>query len=1187
MILHFIFRIIYFPNLIDMIRLLILFLLLNGLDSMAQKIQNLELVIPTGHTKTVNTTTFSPDGQYILTGGGKDRTAKLWEAKSGRMVYTLGGHQYGVWKALFSPDGQYILTASILEMKLWKAETGQLIDSFKLDVSKQQLRLFIEKFYFDGYQLHTYDDGGLHLTWGLHPFRAVYQAVDNISFSHQDSLLFPKNRTLPMTSIISDNKNSILYDVRQKHGIERSLQSPNKKYLMIATKDSLIQVWRLVDKKLFETIRLKGVAHSIRFSSEGKYALMMGLGASVMPFLLDTDNWQRSYLNYYHNLGWSQFSEDEQFLLIPSHQQVIMYNIETQEIYKTFNLKSSYAHTGIISPDNKYVLITSNNHEITVWSIETGNHLYTLGGHLAALEGAKASPNGDYLVTWVIPYMQQRYKNTKVWNIKTGTIKYSFPNLSMLKPQFSPNGQFLIVSDSLRAVKLLDLETGQKVMSFNKKEERLESAFFSKNGEYIIGSHEEGIKFWKTKANPWSLPTNQKILNVDKVLMNEKGTLLYTLSDNQQLQTWSFPQMERLDSFKINRANYIVLSPKDDYVAFSNGNEGIEVWDLKLRKQLYYVSAVEKIEDLKFSPDGKFIVSISRDNTGAIIRAKNGKIVKILAGHSGWLSCMDIHPNKKIIATGSSDNTIKLWALKNGKLLKTLSGHVSEIKSVEFSASDNQLISSSLDGTCKIWQLSGKEIGTLIGIKNHEHICITANNYFLGTKEAVEILNWKQGLKLYNFQQFDLKFNRPDMVLKQLGQSNMGLIEAYLNAYKTRLSKMRFKESDFVSEINLPEVAIITDASSISTTNPMTNILIKASGNQKFLNSIHVWINDIPLYGIKGIDLTHQKIKNWEQMIPLTLSKGKNKIEVSALNQAGLESLKKTIYMNLDYLGENKSDLYIVAIGTEKFKNPDQKLELQYPIKGLRDFIKVYQNRKDEYQNIIVDSLYNMEVSFSALLAIKEKLKNSKIDDQVILFVAGHGVFDNNLDYYFAAPNTDFNNPSNGGILYEDLENLLDGIPARQKLFLIDACHSGEIDKDETKLVEQEMNKSQDIIFRSFGKTPKVKNLGLENSFELMKQLFVDLRRGTGATVISSAAGGEFARESKKWNNSVFTYCLLSGLTENKENSTSKKADLNEDGQIMVSELQQYLAAEVPKLTKGHQQPTMRVENISNDWRVW
>ena len=95
----------------------------------------------------------------------------------------------------------------------------------------------------------------------------------------------------------------------------------------------------------------------------------------------------------------------------------------------------------------------------------------------------------------------------------------------------------------------------------------------------------------------------------------------------------------------------------------------------------------------------------------------------------------------------------------------------------------------------------------------------------------------------------------------------------------------------------------------------------------------------------------------------------------------------------------------------------------------------------------------------------------------------------------------------------------------------------------------------------------------MKNSFDLMQDLFVNVGRSTGATIISAAAGTQFALEKGDLKNGVFTYSILELM---KQTTTTT-----------ISELKKYVNQRVTELTKGMQVPTSRNENIVMDWVVW
>ena len=90
-----------------------------------------ETLTLTGHEGQIRSAAYSPDGQWIAT-GSRDKTAKVWNSKTGQELMTLKRHESGVWSVYWSPDGTRILTASDDKTaKVWDNKTGQELMTLK------------------------------------------------------------------------------------------------------------------------------------------------------------------------------------------------------------------------------------------------------------------------------------------------------------------------------------------------------------------------------------------------------------------------------------------------------------------------------------------------------------------------------------------------------------------------------------------------------------------------------------------------------------------------------------------------------------------------------------------------------------------------------------------------------------------------------------------------------------------------------------------------------------------------------------------------------------------------------------------------------------------------------------------------------------------------------------------------
>lgn len=533
------------------------------------------------------------------------------------------------------------------------------------------------------------------------------------------------------------------------------------------------------------------------------------------------------------------------------------------------------------------------------------------------------------------------------------------------------------------------------------------------------------------------------------------------------------------------------------------------------------------------------------------------------------------------VVSGGGNGVLEVFYL-DGKMASELVGHESDISGLSISSDGKYLVSSAWDQTIRLWKID--EFGksnviyptlSLFIAKDNEWVLWNQEGYFTSSKKGASYIGFhiNQGqdkvAKYYPFEQFDLKYNRPDIIMESLGFVDSAIIDLYHSAYLKRLKRMGIGEADLSAEMNVPLVQIHNSPVS----DQKISLTISAQDSLFELKTLNVFINEVPVFGRKGIELTSKKI---EQTISLDLMAGVNKIQVSVTNAAGVESLKERVIVKNDVASE--SNLFIISLGVSTYQN--QAYNLDYAAKDAED-VKALFATNSHFKNVYQKMLLNKDVTRENIILLKDFLAQANRNDVVLFFIAGHGVLNKNLDYYYCTYNMDFLAPEKFGITYAELEVLFDGIKAIRKLLIMDTCHSGEVDKDDVEEIAFVNSENPDITFRNTNTTTTIRETqGLQKTNEAVKEMFNDLRTGTGATVISSAGGAEYAMESDEWRNGLFTYCLLEGIT-------TKNADVDKNGEIMLSELQNYISTKVAELSNGRQMPTSRFENLNLDYRIW
>ncbi|MCF8298534.1 MAG: WD40 repeat domain-containing protein [Saprospiraceae bacterium] len=1123
------------------------------------KINAQELSIQTGHSSTILDLEFSPDDK-ILASCGADNKIILWDMFSSKQMKILNGHKDIVNRISIHPTKNIIASASDDNtVKIWEYPSGKL--------------------------LKTYD--------------FFNSDVKSVSFKPDGTELACGSNYVYLINLETDTIKKLQFQA--KNYFNAIAYSPDNKYLAFGgEKESKNLIYDLSLNKIINKIRIK--SNDIVFTDTANRIYFAGDKGVLKRFRVNKSIKER--YNIKANYSWNSFYaialNSDYFVSSNKDKLIYVYSRNSGRKIETLKAHQGEVKALAISSDGKYLASAGKDRKIIIWSLEERQIVKTIVGGAKSVNSISFSRNGNEMF---IAYNDGSFK---MWNLANrGEI--SFGKYPVNKINNASFRNELITKNTCRYVnskKILIKVYQNKLDKYNDYyvQEKEKIVFWEINAGGIISKLSNlkssdyksylfvdtnriiSFNYRATHSQKYSLLNHKKIKDREIVYSTVVKSYLIPskLKPNQMLRKFDLN-----NSFKImGDIYYETLSTNaKTLLTLKNTTEGIlcELWDVSSGKLINSKNINKDIQKAAFSSDESYFC-LADANKIYLYKSESFLLIDSLDGSFP----LDFSPDSKLLSFTNSQQDLILYNISTlSSVFKIKTNHQTEISDIKFNSAHNYIATSSYDGLIKFWGLeSGNQLISLAAFEENDFICVSPDNYYFSTKGAMNYIGFLYDNKIYSFDQFDLKFNRPDKVMSHLDYIQKNELSVYYKAYQKRISRLGFDSTMIGNDFNIPYVKISNKHEiPISSSSDKIKLSLYANDSLYSLDRFNLWINDIPIYGVKGNSIKNQDVKDFKSLIELKLSQGKNKIQFSCHNEKGVESFKETVEINYAPKEKvEKPELYIIAISVSNYL--DERMSLRYAVKDGRDITNTYLSQKELYSKIHVDTLFDKNATKANILKLKQKLLLSKIDDQVIVFVSGHGLLDENFDFYFATYDIDFDYPQYMGITYNSLESLLDSIPARKKLLLMDACHSGEVDKDD--IIEV---KNSDVVLAdgtksglktyTYRSSSNEKNkAALNNSFELMQELFTNLNRGSGAVVISAAAGSGYALESPEWNNGVFTYSVINGIK-------NKAADENKNKEITVGELQKYVAKEVQKITEGEQKPTARQENLEFDFRVW
>lgn len=576
-----------------------------------------------GHQKAIRALSYSPDGQFLLS-GSDDQHIRIWN-RSGSLIKSLPVGS-SVNSVSYDPQGNFFATAGgDGVIRLWKPN-GTLLRRFK----RQASQIFSV---------------------------TVNPRGDILAAGHEDGrvTLWKANGSFLRT--IQSNRSSIY-----------SLSiSPDGRILAAGDSTGLVHLWQLDGTPIKSIEAHRGAVNHLVFSPDGEEIASASDDKTVKLWTQEGE-FTRTLTSSDRKFWSVDFSPDSTTIITGSEDGSIQLWSRGGDLKATLPGQEAI-YSIAFSPDGEKIASGSSNGTIQLWrSQATAVASFNVSEHSIS----RFSPDGQQVAIggfdgtvqlWTLA--QRGASRTQVQ--RTPQQLTTSGNL-VESINFSPNGEMLAVGTDDGSVTLWDLNKNQS-RRFLAHRGPVTSISFSVKGQTLATGSEDGaVKLWNSNGTLLKTVFEGES-KIETLSFHPQDNTLVTLDANQNLQVWGSDGKLKKSWAKLEPIRDFMFSPDGKMLVSASTLQDLQLQYLGKSTTVSFAGqGLRGKLSVAFSPDGKIIASSSDDGSVNLWKL-DGTPLLALKGREDWISGLSFTSDGQSLVAVYASGMVIPWNL-NLKLLQ-------------------------------------------------------------------------------------------------------------------------------------------------------------------------------------------------------------------------------------------------------------------------------------------------------------------------------------------------------------------------------------------------------------------------------------------------------------------------------------------------------------------------------------